>query len=599
MKTLLLVCLVSFTGGVGSQAFAQGTGYWHTSGNEILDSNNQAVRIAGINWYGFETSDEVAHGLYAQDYESILNTIKSNGYNTIRMPFSNQMVESPIVPSNINYSNGMNAALAGLNSLQILDQIVTYAGQIGLRIILDNHRSEAGDGPEANGLWYTSAYPETSWISDWEMLASRYYGNTTVIGFDLRNEPHNATSGGSCWGCGTMSNDWRLAAERGGNAVQGVNPNLLLFVEGTDCYNGSCDWWGGNLAGAQQYPVAFNVGNRLVYSAHDYGPNLYGQNWFNGSTTDQSLISIWTQFWAYLSLNNTAPVWVGEFGTTNNSSDIENSAAGSQGQWFQDLVGFFQSNPELSWTYWALNGEDSYALLDSNYDPTPVSALKQQLLATIQFPLSNGGGGSKPSAPRKLRASAVSSSTIQLSWTASTTTGVTYNVFRSTIAAFTPSTVNQIASGVTTTSYTNSGLAASTTYYYRVNAQNANGSSTATNQASAKTLSGGGGGLSCVVTYANVNQWNTGFTGSIEIANTGTSAITGWTLTWSFAAGQQVTQAWNANYSQSGATVTLTNESYNATIPAGGNVSGIGFNANWSGTNPNPTAFQVNGTNCQ
>ena len=56
-----------------------------------------------------------------------------------------------------------------------------------------------------------------------------------------------------------------------------VNPSLLIFVEGTDCYNNDCDWWGGNLEGAQAYPVELNVANQLVYSAHDYGPNLYQQ----------------------------------------------------------------------------------------------------------------------------------------------------------------------------------------------------------------------------------------------------------------------------------------------------------------------------------
>src|SRR5260370_40164678 len=43
-------------------AAAAGTGYWHTSGNQILDSAGSPVRIAGINWYGFETPDEIAHG---------------------------------------------------------------------------------------------------------------------------------------------------------------------------------------------------------------------------------------------------------------------------------------------------------------------------------------------------------------------------------------------------------------------------------------------------------------------------------------------------------------------------------------------------------
>ena len=73
-------------------AQAQGTGYWHTSGNQILDSGGNSVRIAGINWYGFETTDYIPHGLWARDYKAILNTIKSLGFNVIRIPFSSQMV---------------------------------------------------------------------------------------------------------------------------------------------------------------------------------------------------------------------------------------------------------------------------------------------------------------------------------------------------------------------------------------------------------------------------------------------------------------------------------------------------------------------------
>ncbi len=102
------------------------------------------------------------------------------------------MVESPTVPGYIQYSNvsgPINTDLQGLNSLQILDAVIAQAGQIGLRVILDNHRSEAGNSAEANGLWYTDAYPETAWINDWTTLATRYKGNTTVIGMDIRNEP--------------------------------------------------------------------------------------------------------------------------------------------------------------------------------------------------------------------------------------------------------------------------------------------------------------------------------------------------------------------------------------------------------------------------
>ncbi len=587
---------------IAALASAQ-SGYWHTSGNQILDSTGHTVRISGVNWYGFETTDEVVHGLWAQDYHYIMNAIKSNGYNVVRLPFSNQMVETPIIPTNISYSNGsgpINTDLRGLNSLQIMDKIVTYAGTIGLHIILDNHRSEAGNSAEANGLWYTTQYPESAWIHDWTSLAQRYLNNSTVIGMDLRNEPHNDQSGGSCWGCGLTQYDWRLAAERGGNAVLGVNPSLLIFVEGTDCYNSDCDWWGGNLEGAQTYPVVLNTSNRLVYSAHDYGPNLYQQSWFNSSTTYSSLVAVWTRFWAYLSLNGVAPVWVGEFGTTNNSSDIESNVAGSQGQWFQSIVTFLQNDPRIDWTYWALNGEDSYALLDGNYDSTPVSQLKQQLLASIQF---TGGGGtcqSVPPGPTGLIATAVSSSQINLTWTPVTpppNCSVTYNLYSSTSRLFVPAPSNRIATGVTGSSFSNTGLRASTTYYYIVRAADSVGESGNSNEAGATTQSGGGS--NCHITYVDQNDWGTGFTGAISIMNTGSTQINGWNLTWTWSGNQQITQSWNSNYSQSGQNVTLTNAPWNGTINRGGTLTGIGFNANYTGTNNPPTVFHLNGMLCQ
>lgn len=579
------------------------TGYWHTSGSQILDSNGKQVRIAGINWYGFETTDEVVHGLWAQDYKYILNAIQSNGYNVVRLPFSNQMVESPIIPGNISYYNStgpINTDLKGLNSLQIMDKVIAYAGQIGLKVILDNHRSEAGNSAEDNGLWYTQQYPESAWIADWVALTKRYLGNTTVIGMDLRNEPHNDQSGGSCWGCGLQNYDWRLAAQRGGNAVLGANPNLLIFVEGNDCYQNDCTWWGGNLLAAQTYPVVLNTANRLVYSAHDYGPNLYQQRWFNGSTTYASLVAVWTKYWAYLSLNGIAPVWVGEFGTTNNSADIQSNVAGSQGQWFQSMISFLKANPQLQWTYWALNGEDSYALLASSYGATPVSALKQSMLASIQ---SGGGGGcsTKPSIPGGLTAKAISSAEIDLKWNAVTPpqgcSSVNYNLYASTNPAFVPAPENRIGTSLTGTTFAHTGLTPNTSYYYIVRAADVAGESGNSIQATAKTLPGSAS--TCHVTYTNQNDWGTGFTGAVSIKNTGNAPINGWNLTWTWAGNQQINQAWNSNYTQNGKSVSLTNATWNPTIKPGDTLTGIGFNANYSGQNANPTTFYVNGQLCQ
>jgi len=410
---------------VSTTALAQststvGAGYWHTKGNQIIDSQGNTVRLAGVNWYGFETPDFLAHGLWAQDYKTVLNNIKALGYNVIRMPFSNEMVEKNPVPTNFTKTVGqtaVNQALVGATALQDMDTLVAYAGSIGLRIILDNHRSNGGSSNQENGLWFTAAFPQSNWIADWQALTLRYSdpkftfnGNPTVIGMDLRNEPHLFATGGAtgaCWtgdsqsgGCPTSSpQNWPVAAQLAGNAILAINPKLLIFVEGNDCYNTVCGWQGGNLIGVATNPVVLSVPNQLVYSPHDYGPVLFQQKWFNASTTAASLASIWTQYWAYISANGTAPVWLGEFGTGNGSADIQGTAPGSQGQWFQSLTGFLKSNPALSWTYWAANGEDSFSLLDSNYNAAPASALKQSILAAMQFPLGGGGGNNQPPPP--------------------------------------------------------------------------------------------------------------------------------------------------------------------------------------------------------
>jgi endo-1,4-beta-xylanase len=101
----------------------------------------------------------------------------------------------------------------------------------------------------------------------------------------------------------------------------------------------------------------------------------------------------------------------------------------------------------------------------------------------------------------------------------------------------------------------------------------------------------------CHVTYQVTSQWNVGFTTNVTIGNTGSSAINGWTLRWTFANGQQVTQGWNGALTQNGAQVTVANASYNGTIAAGGSTS-MGFNGSWSGANAVPASFTVNGTTC-
>jgi O-glycosyl hydrolase len=101
----------------------------------------------------------------------------------------------------------------------------------------------------------------------------------------------------------------------------------------------------------------------------------------------------------------------------------------------------------------------------------------------------------------------------------------------------------------------------------------------------------------CTVTYTTNSQWTGGFVAQVVIANGGSSAINGWTLAFTFPGDQQITDTWNGVTSQSAENVSIANESYNATIPAGSNTS-LGFEGTWNTSDAAPTSFTVNGTTC-
>jgi endoglucanase len=562
-------------GAVAPAATTAGAGYWHTSGRDILDSNNQPVRIAGVNWFGFETNNYVVHGLWSRDYKSMMDQMKSLGYNTIRLPYSDDIFKAGTVPNSINFYQ-MNTDLQGLTSLQVMDKIVNYAGSIGLKVILDRHRP---DSSGQSALWYTSAVPESTWISDLTALADRYQGNPAVVGIDLHNEPHDP----ACWGCGDVTIDWRLAAERAGNAVLAANPHLLIFVEGVQTYNGSSYWWGGNLQGAGTYPVQLNVPNQLVYSAHDYATSVASQPWFTDPSFPSNMAGIWDKNWGYLFTSNTAPVWVGEFGTTLASTTDQT--------WLKTLVTYLRATgtygaDAYQWTFWSWNPDsgDTGGILEGDW--STVDTVKDGYLASIKAPGFGGTGGSTggdttpPSTPAGLAATATTSSSVSLSWTASTDdVGVTgYDVFRG-------GTLVGTTAGPT---YTDTGLSPSTAYTYTVKAYDAAGNLSPASAALTVATQGTGTSSGCTAAYSVTNQWNNGFTATVTVTNTGTAATHSWQVAWTWPNGQQVTNAWNATETHSGQNETFTAVSSDAAVAAAGTTS-FGFQASYSGSNPAPT----------
>jgi endoglucanase len=505
------VVLSTVTAGPAAAA-GTGTGYLHTSGSKIVDSTGATVRLTGINWFGMETDNHTFHGLWAgrnATWRMQIDHMAQLGYNTIRVPFTGDSLRAGAQATSVNSDS--NPDLVGLSPLQILDQVVNFAGSKGMRIILDRHRPTAAG---QTALWYTPTVSEASEIADWQLLAQRYAGNTAVIGADLFNEPHaqdtDPNGTGACWGCGDTAHDWRLAAQRIGNAVLAAQPNWLIIVEGVSCLPGpgtpntfdnipddplACDWWGGNLAGAAQFPVQLSTANRLVYSAHDYGISVFDrQPWFKDPAFPNNLPGIWNHFWGYLVQQNVAPVLVGEFGSTlANPLDT---------QWLQSLVNYMGTGVNgISFTYWSWNPDsgDTGGIVQDDW--VTVNTNKQSILAPVLIPPvgSGTGGGGPSSAP--------------------------------------PTTAPPTGS--------------------------------------------------CTATYRTASSWSTGFQGEITV-QAGTSPVNGWTVRWTLASGQTISQLWQGAMTTSGANVTVTNLDYNRSLAANTSTT-FGFQASGAPSTPTLT----------
>lgn len=102
--------------------------------------------------------------------------------------------------------------------------------------------------------------------------------------------------------------------------------------------------------------------------------------------------------------------------------------------------------------------------------------------------------------------------------------------------------------------------------------------------------------IGCSVSYSVTSSWQGGFQGAVRVTNVG-DPLTSWRLTFSWPAGQTISQSWGGSYTQSGATVTIVNESWNGALATGAGAD-IGFIATAPGANTAPTTFAVNGTNC-
>ncbi|WP_109302424.1 cellulase family glycosylhydrolase [Aquimarina sp. AU474] len=386
---ILILVMLSFT-----NLSAQQQNFLSVSGNKLFDTTGKEVRLTGVNWFGFETSLYSPHGLWARDMKSVLQQIKDLGFNTIRVPWCNEMLNPGATINIASFGSDPYTGISPMNEeeskinkpIELMDILVQWCQENDIKIILDNH-SRAADGFLNEAFWYTDQYSEERWISDWVFMANRYKNFSTVVGMDLNNEPH-----GSSWGNSNPATDWNKAAERCGNAVLEVNPNVLIVVEGVGEFEGDSYWWGGQLMGAEKYPVQLSSPDKLMYSAHEYGPEVAPQDWFTAANFPQNMSQIWKDHFHYLYENNTSPLFIGEFGIKD-----QDAFGGTALTWFTEWVDFM--GDIYSWTFWTMNpnsGDTGGILAD---DWSTVNQWKMDILKTHFAPLIPnvvGGNGNRP-----------------------------------------------------------------------------------------------------------------------------------------------------------------------------------------------------------
>ena len=373
-KLPLLLFIIALTFSI-TTSNAQGN-WLSTNGNKLIDASGNEVLLAGVNWFGFETERSYFHGLWARDHKSVLQQIKDLGFNCIRVPWHNRMLEDDAVikeapnqwgPDAYTGVQPMNVAESTFTKpIELMDELVKWCQANDLKIILDCH-SRNPDAYLVEKRWYTEDFTEAQWIADWVFMADRYKNYDAVIAMDINNEPNGKIDNpnGARWGTGDPANDWKIAAEKCGNAILAANPNVLIMVEGIEAYTKpdgtqTSYWWGGNLQGARDFPVTLSKPNKLMYSPHEYGPTVFAQKWFDVPEFPSNMAGIWEEQFNFLNTEGTSPLFVGELGIKGKGGKDE--------IWFQEFINFIKEK-KLHYTFWALNPNsgDTGGILENDW----------------------------------------------------------------------------------------------------------------------------------------------------------------------------------------------------------------------------------------
>ncbi|MGD9210109.1 MAG: glycoside hydrolase family 5 protein [Desulfobacteraceae bacterium] len=352
--SILLLFLFVFQQGAVFAALddAESDDDWlHVEGDKIVDQNGNIVWLTGANWFGFNCRERMLLDSYHSNIIADIEMVADKGINVVRLPIATDLLYAwsrGEYPESVDTSYN-NEALAGLNSYELFSLMLSTFKRVGIKVILDVHSAETDNMGHVAPLWTHGAVTEEIFKSAWVWAANNYKNDDTIIGFDLKNEPHTNTgdvkymSESAIWDDSDRATNWKRVSQETAKLILNVHPNILIFVEGVEIYpkdglwndeqtNTSPwtgdneyygNWWGGNLRGVRDYPIDLGIHqDQLVYSPHDYGPIVFEQEWFKGDFVDagdeeaKTILyeECWKDNWAFIMEEGISPLLLGEWG---------------------------------------------------------------------------------------------------------------------------------------------------------------------------------------------------------------------------------------------------------------------------------------------
>ena len=349
----------------------------HAKGSRLYDMNGNEVWLTGANWFGFNCTENVPHYLWSGDIDHMVKDIADHGVNVLRLPVSTELLynwmigdpdpiesvnpnDDPNYPINVDLINPDGSVA---NSQQTFEVLLKKCKKYGVKCFIDIHSPESNNSGHNYGLWYGKSFKANNgktvevttdvWIETLAWCAENYKNDDTLIGFDLKNEPHSTYGGApvdAIWDDSDKPNNWKKAAQDCADAILANNPNALILIEGVEGFEGHGAWWGGNLRGVAKYPVMPKAGtSQIVYSPHDYGPVVSAQTWFEKDFTEETLLDdYWRDTWAYLIEKDMYPLLIGEWGGRLDGGKNE--------QWL-GLIRDYMIKNHINHTFWCLNDD--------------------------------------------------------------------------------------------------------------------------------------------------------------------------------------------------------------------------------------------------